>query len=275
MKLADITNNTYGDLTVLCRHGATNDGKATWQCICSCGNIVIRRGKQLRKSKDNYLNCGLTHPSKICPECKIDKHKSDYHKCKYNANNLQAKCKACTAKRYVSQKDELQLKYRENSKNPEFKKRLSANSKKSRIKNRESEAQYKYEYTRREEVKVRRRLIHANRKQIDINYNIKRRLRWRLRDILKSFGKKHKYKSSLVLLGCDLNYFRKYIEDKFTDGMSWDNIAEWHLDHIKPCSSFDLTDLSQQKECFFYKNLQPLWGVDNLKKGSQYPYLVQ
>ena len=44
----------------------------------------------------------------------------------------------------------------------------------------------------------------------------------------------------------------------------------WHIDHIRPCSSFDLTDLEQQKQCFHYTNLQPLWWFDNIKKSSFY-----
>jgi hypothetical protein len=50
--------------------------------------------------------------------------------------------------------------------------------------------------------------------------------------------------------------------------MSWDNygIAGWHIDHIKPCCTFDLTDLEQQKQCFHYTNLRPLWAKDNLRR---------
>jgi hypothetical protein len=53
--------------------------------------------------------------------------------------------------------------------------------------------------------------------------------------------------------------------------MSWDNYGKygWHIDHIKPCSSFDLSDRKQLLECFNYRNLQPLWALDNLKKGSK------
>ncbi|NBT08982.1 MAG: hypothetical protein EBS98_09300, partial [Chitinophagia bacterium] len=43
----------------------------------------------------------------------------------------------------------------------------------------------------------------------------------------------------------------------------------WHLDHIQPCASFDLTDPSQQKKCFHYSNIQPLWAKDNWSKGSR------
>ena len=52
--------------------------------------------------------------------------------------------------------------------------------------------------------------------------------------------------------------------------MTQKNYGEWHVDHIKPCASFDLTDPKQQEICFHYTNLQPLWAIDNIKKGSKF-----
>jgi len=77
---------------------------------------------------------------------------------------------------------------------------------------------------------------------------------------------------SVELLGCTPNELKAYLESKFTDGMTFDNYGKygWHIDHIKPCSSFDLSDPKQQKECFHYTNLQPLWAKDNYSKGSHY-----
>ena len=51
--------------------------------------------------------------------------------------------------------------------------------------------------------------------------------------------------------------------------MNWNNIGKWHIDHIKPCKSFDLTKSDEQKKCFHYTNLQPLWALDNIKKGAK------
>jgi len=61
-----------------------------------------------------------------------------------------------------------------------------------------------------------------------------------------------------------------YLEKMFTDGMTWDNYGQWHLDHIRPCASFDLSDVEQRKACFHFTNLQPLWAKDNLIKGTQW-----
>ena len=52
--------------------------------------------------------------------------------------------------------------------------------------------------------------------------------------------------------------------------MNWNNYGEWHIDHIKPCSLFNLELEEEQLECFNYKNLQPLWAIDNIKKGNKY-----
>jgi hypothetical protein len=69
-------------------------------------------------------------------------------------------------------------------------------------------------------------------------------------------------------LGCTDEFLQKYLISKFSDGMTVENYGEWHIDHIKPCSSFDLTDPEQQKLCFHYTNLQPLWAEENLIKSD-------
>ena len=54
--------------------------------------------------------------------------------------------------------------------------------------------------------------------------------------------------------------------------MNWDNYGQWHIDHIRPCASFNLLDPIEQKICFHYTNLQPLWAEDNLKKSNKENY---
>ena len=95
----------------------------------------------------------------------------------------------------------------------------------------------------------------------------KHALRERMRKALKGFAKTSTTKQ---LLGCSLEEFRAHLESKFKEGMSWDNYGRfgWHIDHIRPCSAFDLSDGVQQRECFHHTNLQPLWWRDNLKKGA-------
>jgi hypothetical protein len=72
------------------------------------------------------------------------------------------------------------------------------------------------------------------------------------------------------LLGCTIPEFMVHLEAQFVEGMAWNNYGPvWHIDHIRPCASFDLTDLEQQKLCFHFSNLQPLLAQENLSKGSK------
>ena len=72
------------------------------------------------------------------------------------------------------------------------------------------------------------------------------------------------------LVGCTWQELRDYLQSFFADGMSWENMGQWHIDHIRPCASFDLTEPEQQKECFHYTNLQPLWAEDNRTKSDKW-----
>ena len=82
-------------------------------------------------------------------------------------------------------------------------------------------------------------------------------------------GRGRKHSSASVLVGCAWDHLRTHLESQFTLGMTWENYGQWHIDHIRPCASFDLSDLEQQKECFHYTNLQPLWAEENIKKGAR------
>ena len=88
----------------------------------------------------------------------------------------------------------------------------------------------------------------------------------RIRTVLKN----NKSKSSISLLGAPIAQVRKHIEERWQAGMTWENhtLKGWHIDHIIPCASFDLSDPEQQEKCFHYTNLQPLWWRDNLEKGA-------
>lgn len=62
-----------------------------------------------------------------------------------------------------------------------------------------------------------------------------------------------------------------HLEAKFSEGMTWQNYGTWHIDHIRPLASFDLTDPAQVRLACHFTNLQPLWGADNIRKGDKAP----
>lgn len=71
-------------------------------------------------------------------------------------------------------------------------------------------------------------------------------------------------------LGYSMAALRSHLEAQFGPGMSWANYGKWHVDHIRPCAAFDLTDPAQFAECWTLANLQPLWAADNAKKGAKH-----
>lgn len=95
--------------------------------------------------------------------------------------------------------------------------------------------------------------------------------------ILKALKEDMKSQSTLDLLGCTVEEAKKHLESLWQPGMTWENHGKWirdqpmtwHIDHIRPCASFDLSDPEQQRVCFHYTNLQPLWAIDNIIKGDK------
>lgn len=97
----------------------------------------------------------------------------------------------------------------------------------------------------------------------------------RIREILGQ----SKSNRCLDYVGCSLEHFKKHIEEQFLEGMSWDNYGEdkdgnrvnaWHIDHKIPCKAFKLSNETEVKACFNYRNLRPLWATDNIVKSDTY-----
>lgn len=108
----------------------------------------------------------------------------------------------------------------------------------------------------------------ANRRKEDIQFRIKMQLRSRLHSAIRGQFRRG---SAVRDLGCTIPEFIDHIAKKFQPGMSWDNWGRdtWHLDHIQPLTSFDLTKRRQLLKAFHYSNYQPLWAVDNLSKNDR------
>jgi hypothetical protein len=103
------------------------------------------------------------------------------------------------------------------------------------------------------------------RLQNNVQFKLKKGLRTRLRTAVK---RNYKSGSAVKDLGCTIDELKTYLESKFQEGMSWDNWTKdgWHIDHIRPLSSFDLTNREELLQAVHYTNLQPLWAKDNLAK---------
>mgnify|MGYP006283861595 CR=1 FL=1 len=149
-------------------------------------------------------------------------------------------------------------KFRE-SENPE---KYKQKAKENRLKRLDKIREY------RNKRKPIRNKYELNKRTTDIEYKMLLNIRSRINMALKNNSK---YSSTIDLLGCSIEYCKQHLESQFKEGMSWDNhgIDGWHIDHIIPCSTFDLTIKENQKKCFHYSNLQPLWAKENLEKAAK------
>jgi hypothetical protein len=130
--------------------------------------------------------------------------------------------------------------------------------------------QKRYYQENKDKVKARCCDYILNRLKTDNIFRMTSNLRSRVRRAIIGFKKTG---TTMDLIGCTAEQARAHIEAQFTDGMSWENYGYygWHIDHIIPCASFDLSDPEQQRQCFHYTNLQPLWAEDNFSKSDKLP----
>jgi hypothetical protein len=132
---------------------------------------------------------------------------------------------------------------------------------------RQNERSLKWYRSNRTEMNEYAREWRRRRMATDINYRMKRTLRKRLGKALKNNSKSA---STMELLGCTAEQCKAHLASQFTEGMTWTNHGDWHIDHIRPCASFDMTIEADQRLCFHYTNLQPLWAADNLAKSDKW-----
>ena len=130
-----------------------------------------------------------------------------------------------------------------------------------------------YHQKNRENVNKRAYLCTKKRRNNDPIYRLYVYIGNSIRNYIKKGSNTKKCTRTSELLGCSREEYKTYFESLFTGNMSWDAFmrGEIEIDHIRPASSFnDLSDEKQQMECFNYKNTQPMWGLDNIRKGSWY-----
>lgn len=132
--------------------------------------------------------------------------------------------------------------------------------------------EYQAKYREEHRIKARLYCIEYQRKRLatDCDFRLAYNLRARIRNAIHNNSKSA---ATFTLLGCSVEELKTHIESMFKPGMSWDNWGRfgWHIDHIIPCVAFNLADPEQQKQCFHYTNLQPLWAHENQTKSGKIP----
>jgi len=206
---------------------------------------------------------------KICKKCKVEKSVNKFHLDKSRRDGRFVYCNECVrklSKEYYSKNRDRILKkvMQYNKENSGRKKEYFRGyyvKNKGRLKPRYQE----YRSTHKIEHSDYLKEWTKKKRRTDINYKLKFNIRKRIWAAVRNNGKS---KSAIELLGCTIEELKKYLEDRFKNGMTWKNYGRrgWHIDHIVPCSKFDLSKKEEQLKCFNYTNLQPLWAKDNLRK---------
>lgn len=236
---------------------------------------------------------------KKCTKCGENKSLDMFYRAKDQSSGLRPECKVCqkgknkewatkNKDKIKSYLKEYNVMYQKTEKRKEYLKKYRSRedvklrcNEKQKIrsqmpKTKERIKKYSKEYYKRPEVIAGRkeymrtymRDYEKQRKLRDPQYKISRQIRHRIYIALK--GNKKRL-SSIEELGCTIPELKDYITGKFQVDMTWDNYCYtgWHLDHIVPLSSFDLTDPEDFKRACHYTNLQPLWAKDNISKGNK------
>lgn len=210
---------------------------------------------------------------KICTKCLIEKDESEFHKKNKSTDALRSICKICfnndvrdykkKNKNIISEKNKIY--------NSENKEKISEYHKNYYKINKEKISEQKKVYYKNIDKKLkkeRRNKYQRERLNSDIEYKILDTLRSRVNTAIRRDNGTKAFKT-MSLLGCTIEELKNHLESLFQEGMSFDNHGEWHIDHIIPCTSFDLTDPEQQKLCFNWTNLQPLWAKENISKRNK------
>lgn len=206
--------------------------------------------------------------TKVCKECKVRKpidqfyFSKPHYRGKYFKRGIYSnKCKICDLARHKKWANKNTQHLREYLRHLYH---TNPDRRKACIK-----CSYHYRHDPSNKQHIRKNAMLAQRRlrknpHIRILHNLRRRVSFVLKGEQKSAN-------TLALIGCSRENLIKHLESQFKNNMSWSNYGRggWNVDHIIPCCSFDLSNPEEQKKCFHYTNLQPLWWIDNYRKGSR------
>lgn len=220
---------------------------------------------------------------KTCKICKTTKELDQFHKKamgKFGVDSVRTICrKQMSAAKYQDNSDK--IKAATNAYKAANREVIREKSREYDKQNAEKIAFRKAKYRQQEYVKERERVRGKNNREYQRNYNNDKRknsLQYRLKCVLRTRignfmrGVGQKQGSAVKDLGCTIDELITYLESKFTEGMNWNNygINGWHVDHVKPLATFDLTVREEFLQACHYTNLQPLWAEDNFRKNRKY-----
>lgn len=207
---------------------------------------------------------------KKCNNCLIEKPLTDYHQDKSNKTfGVQSQCKVCRKNFNIKNRDKITAArksfYEENRQRLLTKKKENYNIDKEKFLQRN--AQYYEQH--KIQINKNRLKYQQDRLDNDLNFRLRKGLRSRL---CAAVSKEYKSGSAINDLGCSIEQLKVYLQKQFKLGMNWENYGRngWHIDHIIPLSSFDLTIREQFLKACHYSNLQPLWWEENLSKGNKH-----
>jgi hypothetical protein len=205
------------------------------------------------KEKEIQLNVKI----KICFRCKAKKLKNDFHSDNSTKDKLKSSCKDCISK-YNKKYNIINAKER----------RIHA--KKWKAENADYAKKYTsaYQKLNKNHLYKKSTEYHNNRYNNDPIFKLRRLLRDR---IYKTITNKKVTFKTREILGCSFEQLKYHIESQFKSEMNWSNHGIiWEVDHIKPISSFNLMDVEEQKQCFNYMNMQPLFKTTEIAESFGY-----
>jgi len=204
---------------------------------------------------------------KTCTKCCQAKPIDEFSHDKQRKDGRYPHCSACQKKkidRWVSQNKDWISEYHVN-----YYRTHKKEVQEYKIKTRHHSAMYMRQWRKDHSphLKDYKKRYHRDVESKQIEYRILHSLRGRL---LQALNGTIKTKRTMEFIGCSMTQLKSHLSSQFQNGMDWDNYGRkgWHIDHIIPCSSFDMTNLDEQKKCFHYTNLQPLWWLDNCRKNK-------
>ena len=203
--------------------------------------------------------------TKVCTKCNIEKELKYFNKMSKVKCGVRSYCRECQSiesKKYrINNKEKIkEYNTKWNKENQEYYKKYFEEYNKL---NYEKEKERKLKWSR--DNKEYSNNYQKQRKKEDILFRLKTNIRTSVNRYLK-----YKSKHTFDIVGCTPQFLKEHLETQFIDGMTWENRSEWHIDHIIPLSSAKTED--ELYMLCHYKNLQPLWAEDNLKKSNKILY---